>query len=94
MMTQTPVFRAKLLDSNEYAEGYLIPFSDSFLCIIKTLYDADYSYVDFERYRIDPATLEINFPYTLGNQGNKIFASLNKDGADVWINIGVREEIE
>ena len=80
----TPCFRAKKIDSDDYVEGYYKPEdSVSQLFVnrkegnyIMTLV-SDYDYRDCE---IDPTTLAIHFPDMLDSQGNKIFASLSEDG--------------
>lgn len=77
----TPLFRAKKIDSDEYVEGSYIEAIQS---IIPTKLDfsikngkIDIHYSEFNKIKvIDPTTLSIHFPDMLDGQGNKIFASL------------------
>ena len=71
-----PIFRAKLNERNNiYVEGLLIGVDEELnLCTIRTKDD----YIGGEICYLD--TLSINFPDMLDSQGNKIFASLQKDG--------------
>ena len=69
-----PIYRAKrLMDGDEYVEGYLLSS-----LISKAMHRilVDISIVYF----IDDSTLAIHFPDMLDSQGNKIFASLSEDG--------------
>ena len=83
-----PIYRAKKIDSDEYVEGYYCNVCQLDFIItddaLKT-FDADNNRVLFgscesEIVQIDPSTLAIHFEDMLDSQGNKIFASLNKDG--------------
>ena len=66
-----PIFRAKKLDSDECVIGF----------IVKSECDEDFLIrVDGEYHFIDVSTLSIHFPDMIDSQGNKIFASLQKDG--------------
>ena len=91
-----PIFRAKKLDSDKYIIGQYIEteFSNEGYCDIeeqetiikhciikdfRTVHD-DYEYCNFDITEIDIATLAIHFPDMIDSQGNKIFASLQKNG--------------
>ena len=71
-----PIFRARKIDSDEYAIGYLMSVVEyeNLCCLRET--EANYVGGDI----CDLLTLSIHFPDMLDNQGNKIFASLQKDG--------------
>ena len=75
-MTKIPIFRAKKIDSEEYVVGFHHPMTD----------EENYTHILFngkdswKGVLIDETTLAIHFPGMLDSQGNKIFASLNKDG--------------
>ena len=69
-----PIFRAKKLDSDEFVIGFLKNCTDTGL---DTFWIQDKDFID---YKIDINTLSINFPNMLDSQGNKIFASLSKNG--------------
>ena len=77
-MISLPIFRAKRLDSDEYVFG--VPRQDS-----KGMYEMIINVVEdgiagvIQRY-IEVDTISIHFPDMLDSQGNKIFASLQKDG--------------
>ncbi len=74
-----PIFRAKKLYSDEYVEGYLLPkFENNYYISLEWSMDFDGYTPDFEK--IDISTLSIHFPNMLDSQGNKIFASLQKEG--------------
>ena len=74
-----PIFRAKKIDSNEYVLGWLL--QDCFgYYIIPTNNALRCESLNSESIEIDPTTLAIHFPAILDSQGNKIFASLQKDG--------------
>jgi len=74
-----PIYRAKKICRDDYAEGYLLESSviiskkniakDGFLPIIVEEIDI-----------IDPSTLAIHFQDMIDSEGNKIFASLSEDG--------------
>ena len=68
-----PIYRAKVIDSDKYIVGYLRDDSMGYFYIGRM---EDY-YPDTQ---IDPTTLAIHFPDMVDSQGNKIFASLQKDG--------------
>ena len=70
-----PVYRAKEIDSEEYVEGY-VTYGINQASILTPIN----RFGEFTVWKIDPATLAINFEDMLDSQGNKIFASLNKDG--------------
>jgi hypothetical protein len=68
-----PIYRAKMIDSNEYVVGWLKTCTDTGVILwIQTR--------DWIDYQIDESTLAIHFPDMLDIQGNKIFASLSEDG--------------
>lgn len=75
MMTQIPIFRAKILDSNEYVEGFYTYDECHKRHLILTN-----QMLGLSETRIDPTTIAINFPDMLCSQGNRIFASLSEDG--------------
>ena len=65
-----PIYRAKKIDSDEWIIGWLVRN--------KILVDIDENLAcPFE---IDPTTLAIHFPDMIDIKGDKIFASLSKDG--------------
>lgn len=70
-MINIPLYRAKKIDSDEYVEGLLSHRIES-----EKVIGISYDGVAF----CDPSTLSIHFPDMLDSQGNKIFASLSKDG--------------
>ncbi len=88
-MKNIPIYRAKKIDSDEYVEGdlctdylyeneiYGLPEGE--VCVIM---EGIHKW-----WHIDPTTLSIHFPNILDSEGNKIFASLSKDGkgADILI---------
>ena len=81
-MLNIPEYRAKCIDSDEFVEGYLI---DGRFIFKEWIDDVWTSFGETKSnkalvYEIDPTTLAIHFPDILDSQGNKIFASLNKDG--------------
>lgn len=69
-----PIYRAKKIDSDEFAVGFLKNCTDTGLDIF---WIQDKDFID---YRIDVDTLSINFPDILDSKGNEIFASLQEDG--------------
>lgn len=80
-----PIYRAKKVDSGEYAEGNLIEDEGVFYIIKNSvithffgvqLLSGESEYL----YKIDPTTLAIHFPSMIDNEGNKIFASLSGGG--------------
>ena len=75
-MINLPMYRAKSNElKNTYVEGLLIGVDEELnLCTIRTKDD----YIGGEICYLD--TLSIHFPTMLDNQGNKIFASLQKNG--------------
>ena len=72
-----PYYRAKSNErKNTYVEGLLVGIDEELnLCTIRTKDD----YIGGEVCYLH--TLSINFPNMLDSQGNKIFASLQKDGS-------------
>lgn len=79
-MSNLPIFRAKKIDSDEYVEGYLFKDTDNNFRITNGIKDYKHPLkLPFE-WLIDPTTKSIHFPDMLDSQGNKIFASLQKDG--------------
>jgi len=82
-MTQIPIYRAKKIDSDEWAEGYLID-----------AYITNAGYTDEKNISLDGeiglyvsgcmpinfSTLAIHFPSMVDKNGKKIFASFSKDG--------------
>lgn len=82
MISNIPIFRAKKIDSDEYVEGSLIKSRFIFKDWIDDVWTSfgETRSNKAEVYTIDPTTLSISFPDMLDSQGNKIFASLQKDG--------------
>lgn len=77
MINNLPIYRAKKIDSDEYVEGYLCSSNngvntDNKICI------QEFGW--WTLWEIDTSTLSIHFPDMLDSNGNKIFASLQKDG--------------
>lgn len=68
-----PIYRAKKIDSDEYVEGFYVEVGSA-----GHIYNNDLK--GFGAYLIDSTTLAIHFSDMLDSQGNKIFASLSKDG--------------
>ena len=79
-----PIYRAKKIDSDEYVIGFYSSAYDIHHYVITHLgVDTKTSIVyqmSTDIHKIDPTTLAIHFPNMLDSQGNKIFASLSKDG--------------
>ena len=73
-MINLPIYRAKKIDSDEYVVGW---YSSPIIIEGKTYLSITNK--DGE-YRIDTTTLSIHFSDMLDSQGNKIFASLQKNG--------------
>lgn len=81
-----PIYRAKKIDSDEYIDGYYIysEYENKHFIVqdlVKSINHActgGYSLAHW--FEADPTTLAIHFPNMLDCQGNKIFASLSKDG--------------
>ena len=73
-MINLPIFRAKIIDSDEYVMGW---YSSPIIIEGKTYLSITNK--DGE-YRIDTTTLSIHFSDMLDSQGNEIFASLQKNG--------------
>ena len=69
-----PQYRAKKLGSDEWVEGYLFGIWDKYYILWGTTNHVP------NQIEIDPSTLAIHFPDMLDSEGNKIFASLSKDG--------------
>ena len=93
-----PIYRAKKIDSDEYACGFLIKADDYttnededqiiyFIMHKMENYRTDLVWDFVCNSRVDQSTLSIHFPDMLDSQGNKIFASLSEDGkgGDVFI---------
>ena len=78
-MINLPIFRAKKINSDEYVSGYLkfTKYNNRTEYIINYVYDSSSVFGECE---IDQTTLAIHFPDMIDSQGNKIFASLSKDG--------------
>ena len=69
-----PVYRAKKLDSDKYIQGYLLGmWGEYFISWGETNHVPN-------KVQIDPTTLAIHFEDMIDSEGNKIFASLSKDG--------------
>lgn len=91
-----PIFRAKKIDSNEYVEGFYIPYNDKkcyighrdIVCISNRLVSEDK--IDVRAIKCDMTTLSIHFSNMIDVKGNKIFASLseNTKGGDILIEEG------
>ncbi|MCT7633887.1 hypothetical protein N5U36_00375 [Aliarcobacter butzleri] len=75
-MSNLPIYRAKKIDSDEYAYGFC--FYDEVRKEMFISNDAKNLYTN--RFRVDTTTLSIHFPDMIDSQGNKIFASLQEDG--------------
>ena len=74
-----PIYRAKKLNSDEYVIGYLL--DNMIITAYEQIVERDDIYwKSIASHKIDTATLSIHFPDMLDSQGNKIFASLSKDG--------------
>lgn len=69
-----PIYRAKKIDRDEYIIGW---YSEPIIIGGKLHLSITNKDITFE---IDVTTLAIHFEDMLDTQGNKIFASLNKDG--------------
>jgi hypothetical protein len=83
--TQIPIYRAKKIDSDEYYEfESFFTYKNYYFAISKIInqkIDGMFSTVMIPlTQKIDPSTLAIHFHDMLDSQGNKIFASLSKDG--------------
>ena len=86
-MTNIPIYRAKKIDSEEYAEGWLKTCTDTGVILwIQTR-----QWIDCQ---IDETTLAIHFPDMIDSEGNKIFASLSEDGKGGSITKGLNSEYE
>ena len=72
-----PIYRAKKIDSDEYVEGIAV---DNNLLIQCTHFDSYYNEHIASVVEIDPTTLAIHFKDMIDSEGNKIFASLSKNG--------------
>lgn len=67
-----PIFRGKKIGlNNSYIIGFYQQYIEGF---------QDNIFHEINNTLIDPTTLAIHFPDMLDSQGNKIFASLSKDG--------------
>lgn len=74
MKTNTPIFRAKKIDSNEYVQGFYYKDNKDHI-----IFNGDSTTI-FGLRVIDPTTLSIHFPNMNDIKGDKIFASLQEDG--------------
>lgn len=75
-----PIYRAKKIDGDEYVSGYLkfTKYNNRTEYVINYVYDSSSVFGECE---IDPTTLAIHFPGDMiDSKGNKLFASLSKDG--------------
>ncbi len=78
-----PIYRAKKINSDEYVIGFYV-FSnihrDTHLIRVDETY-WEVTGLVYREVEIDPLTLSIHFPDMLDRKGNKIFASINKNGS-------------
>ena len=81
-----PIYRAKKIDSDEYIEGFYDYSKDVFYNgkieeshYIKVQKENGVAIISYSE-KIDQTTLSIHFPDMLDSKGNKVFASLSKDG--------------
>ena len=82
MTNNIPIYRAKKIDSDEYAVGFYIG-DDKRQCI--TILDPEYNNAP-TYITIDPSTLAIHFPSMNDSDDKKIFASLDSEngiGGDI-----------
>lgn len=77
-MINLPTYRAKKIDSDEYIEGFYLDTVEFLGKILKN--KNGYISRDGQWAVVDKSTLSIHFPDMLDSQGNKIFASLQKNG--------------
>jgi len=85
-MSEVPIYRAKKIDSDEYVEGFYIPYNDKecyighrdIVCISNRLVSEDK--LDVRAIKCDITTLSIHFPDMLDCNKKPIFASLQDDG--------------
>lgn len=77
-MINLPIYRAKKIDSDEYIEGFYLDTVEFLGKILKN--KNGYISRDGQWAVVDKSTLSIHFPDMLDSQGNKIFASLQKNG--------------
>lgn len=82
-----PIYRAKKIGSDEYVEGFYIEDHGVASYIQESKYlnfivsDRGEKGMEVDTlFQIDPTTLAIHFSDMLDSNGNKIFASLQKDG--------------
>ncbi len=79
-----PVYRAKKIGDNEWIEGKALITDNKKLYIVEyvDVRRRDHAFVISKnaRVEIDPKTLAIHFENMISVTGEKIFASLNKDG--------------
>lgn len=76
-MTDTPTYRAKKRNSDEYIEGQFCVYSGH-----PTIFDANGN----NGTHIEQSTLAIHFPTMISREGTKIFASFDSDngtGGDI-----------
>ena len=73
-MVAIPLYRAKKIDSDKYIQGYLLGmWGEYFISWGETNHVPN-------KVQIDPTTLAIHFKDMVDSEGNKIFASLSKEG--------------
>lgn len=70
-MNNIPVYRAKVIDSDEYIVGQYCAYKG---------HSTIFNNYGMDGIAIDPTTLAIHFNDMLDSEGNKIFASLSEDG--------------
>lgn len=92
MNQNIPIYRAKKIDSDEYVEGFYIEDYGVASYIQESKYlnfivsDRGEKGMEVDTlFQIDPTTLAIHFPNMTDSQGNKIFASLQKDGKGGYV---------
>ena len=70
----TPIYRAKKIDSDKYIQGYLLGmWGEYFISWGETNHVPN-------KVQIDPLTLAVHFKDMLDSEGTKIFASLSDNG--------------
>lgn len=74
----TPIYRAKKIDSDEYVEGYCAyDESTNNYCIITGICLGNiYGWVN--PYEIDPTTLAIHFPNTINTNSEKVWYNMEE----------------
>ena len=69
-----PIYRAKKIDSDKYIQGYLLGmWGEYFISWGETNHVPN-------KVQVDPLTLAVHFKDMVDSEGNKIFASLSKEG--------------